>query len=290
MKIDLHCHSTHSDGKETLSEIFQYASEAGLDVLAITDHDTVAGWPEARQLASEYGITFVPGIEVTTSHHDVSVHMLAYLPDPNYEPLISRLSEVREARATRIERYVENLRREEKFRSLTLAAVLAEVSKEGDTVGRPHIADAMVTLKMVNHRDDAFAGPLDKNSDHHVASPGIPTIEAIRLIRAAGGVPVMAHPMARAGDDLVITPTHRERFTQLIQAGLAGFEINHREVGIVARNWLQGLADEFDLIVTGSSDYHGILGKKNRLGERTTTLEMLKRIEAEATGSTIQWA
>lgn len=288
MKIDLHSHSTHSDGKESVSQVFQYAAETGLDVLALTDHDTVAGWDEARIEAKRHGISFVPGIEITTSHHDVSVHLLAYLPDANFEPLISRLAEVRKARETRIERYVENLQTE--YRNLTMDAVRETLKEEGKSVGRPHIADAMVNLGIFSHRDEAFAGPLDKHSVFHIPSGGINTVEAVKLVRAAGGVPVMAHPMARASSELVITEKHRERFVEVIQAGLAGYEVYHREVGAIARQWLTGLAEEFDLVLTGSSDYHGLTGKQNRLGENTTSLETLKKIESQATGSTIQWA
>lgn len=288
MKIDLHSHSTHSDGKETVEQIFQYAAEAGLDALALTDHDTTAGWAEASAEASRHGITFVPGIEITTKHFGVSVHMLAYLPDPTFEPLINRLKEVRESRETRIERYVENLSVE--YKNLTMDAVRATLSEEGKSPGRPHIADAMVNLGYFGHRNEVFAGPLDKRSIFHVPSDGIHTVEAVKLIRAAGGVPVMAHPMARATEELVITEKHRERFVEVIEAGLAGYEVHHREVGHVAREWLTGLALEYDLVLTGSSDYHGMTGKDNRLGENTTSLEMLKRIESQATGTTIQWA
>lgn len=288
MKIDLHSHSTHSDGKESVPQIFQYAAEAGLDVLALTDHDTTAGWEEARIEAAAHGVSFVPGIEITTNHHEVSVHLLAYLPDPNFEPLRARLEEVRQSRETRIERYVENLQTE--YRNLTMDAVRATLQEEGKSIGRPHIADAMVNLGIFSHRDEAFAGPLDKHSVFHVPSGGINTVEAVKLVRAAGGVPVMAHPMARSKSDLVITEKHRERFLEVIQAGLGGFEVNHREVGDIAREWLTGLAVEFDLILTGSSDYHGMTGKQNRLGENTTSLEMLQKIEAQATGSVIHWA
>lgn len=288
MKIDLHSHSTHSDGKETVDQIFQYAAEAGLDVLALTDHDTTAGWAEARVEAAKHGITFVPGIEITTKHYGVSVHMLAYLPDPNYSPLIQRLKEVRESRETRIERYVENLSVE--YKNLTMDEVRATLNAEGKSPGRPHIADALVNLGYFGHRNEVFAGPLDKGSVFHVPSDGIHTIEAVKLIRASGGVPVMAHPMARATGDLVITDKHREHFVEVIEAGLAGYEVHHREVGDLAREWLTGLALEYDLVLTGSSDYHGMTGKDNRLGENTTSLEMLKRIESQATGSTIAWA
>jgi predicted metal-dependent phosphoesterase TrpH len=288
MKIDLHSHSTHSDGKESVAEVFQHAAEAGIDVLALTDHDTAAGWDEACEAAKSHSLTFVPGIEITTKHHEVSVHLLAYLPNANYEPLVNRLAEVRLARETRIERYVENLQTE--YRNLTMDAVRQTLREEGKSVGRPHIADAMVNLGIFAHRDEAFAGPLDKHSVFHIPSGGINTIEAVKLVRAAGGVPVMAHPMARSSKDLVITAKHRERFVEVIEAGLAGFEVHHREVGEVARNWLTSLAEEFDLVLTGSSDYHGITGKQNRLGENTTSFEVLKRIEAQATGTTIQWA
>lgn len=290
MKIDLHCHSTHSDGKESVQQIFQYAAEAGLDVLALTDHDTTAGWAEAEAEASKHGITFVPGIEVTTKHHGVSVHMLAYLPDPNFEPLIKRLKEVRESRETRIERYVENL--QPFYRDLTMDAVRATLAEEGKSLGRPHIADALKNLGHVADRVEAFAGPLSKRHPAYVASEGLPTVEAVQLIRAAGGVPVMAHPLARGkGEgDLVITIGHRERFLEVIEAGLGGFEVSHAEVGPTAKHWLEALAQEFDLVTTGSSDYHGMDGKPNRLGDHTTSLEMLKRIEAQATGATIRWA
>jgi len=290
-KIDLHCHSTHSDGRESVQQVFQYAAEAGLAVLALTDHDTTAGWDEARLEASKHGITFVPGIEVTTKHHGVSVHMLAYLPNPNFAPLIQRLAEVRADRETRIERYVENL--QPYYRDLTMDEVRATLSDEGKSLGRPHIADALRNLGHVSDRGEAFQGPLSKAHPAYVPSNGLETVEAVKLIRAAGGVPVMAHPLARGkgeSQELVITEKHRERFLEVIQAGLAGFEVYHREVGQTAREWLLGLVSEFNLVATGSSDYHGIEGKPNRLGENETSLEMLTRIEAQATGSTIQWA
>lgn len=292
MKIDLHAHSTHSDGRESVSQVFQYAAEAGIDVLALTDHDTTAGWAEAESEASRHGISFVPGIEVTTTHHGVSVHMLAYLPNPNFEPLVTSLNEVRTARETRVERFVENLSVD--FPELTMERVRATLAEEGKSLGRPHIADAMVELGIFADRAPAFDGPLHKSSSYYVPSGGLHTVEAVKLIRAAGGVPIMAHPLARTSKDknqpLVITQLHRDRFVDVIEAGLGGFEVDHREVGEVARTWLVALAAEFDLITTGSSDYHGLTGKPNVLGERTTSKEMLKRLEAEASGTSIRWA
>ena len=292
MKIDLHAHSTHSDGRESVSQVFQYAAEAGINVLALTDHDTTAGWSEASVEAAKHGIAFVPGIEVTTTHHGVSVHMLAYLPNANFEPLANALAEVRTSRETRVERFVENLSVD--FPDLTMERVRATLAEEGKSLGRPHIADAMVDLGIYEDRAPAFDGPLHKSSQYYVPSGGLHTVEAVKLIRAAGGVPVMAHPLARTSKDkskpLEITEHHRNRFVEVIEAGLGGFRVINREVGEVARNWLVALANEFDLIMTGSSDYHGLTGKPNVLGERTTSLEMLKRLEAQASGSPIQWA
>lgn len=292
MKIDLHCHSTYSDGRESVSEVFQYAAEAGIDALALTDHDTMAGWVEGSAEAARHGITFVPGIEITTKHLDVSVHLLAYLPDSNNHALVTRLAEVRESRETRVERFVENLNSD--FPELTLEVVRATLAEEGKSIGRPHIADAFINLGLFKNRTEVFDGPLHKHSIYYVPSEGIHTVEAVKLVRAAGGVPIMAHPLARSGKDknspVVITDGHRINFEALIEAGLGGFEVNHREVGPEAKAWLIQLAERFDLIMSGSSDYHGILGKDNRLGENTTSLEMLKRIEQQATGSAIQWA
>lgn len=292
MKIDLHAHSKHSDGTETIAEIFSEAQTANISVLAITDHDSTAGWEEARAESSTRGITFVPGIELTTESPDGhSVHVLAYLPDPNYEPLISKMNQLKIARWDRALQFISNLQRE--FEGLTIEGVVGDRDPMKVAIGKPHLADALIALGFFPERDIQFktGGPLHKHSDHYVEVDGIPVIEAIGLIRAAGGVPILAHPLATSRTEREFAPsaTLRTHFLAMIKAGLAGFEIDHRDVGPDARIWLGELAQEFDLITTGSSDYHGVLGKPNKLGENTTSLEMLKRIESQASGSKINW-
>ena len=293
MKIDLHSHSTHSDGKESVAQIFEYAAKAGISALALTDHDTTAGWDEARIEAKKHGITFVPGIEVTTeSPEGKSVHLLAYLPDAANQPLIDAMDKVKVDRYNRLIEFVKNLQRE--FSELNLEVVLNGIDPMKVAVGKPHLADALIALGKFEKRGIQFepGGPLHKDSDHYVENKGIPTLEAIRLVKEAGGVPILAHPLARKNEDEVFVPSEklRSHFVAMIDAGLAGFEVDHAEVLEKEREWLMKLAVEYDLIMTGSSDYHGMDGKPNRLGDHTTTEEMLKRIEAKATGSSIQWA
>ncbi len=293
MKIDLHSHSTHSDGKESVEQIFQYAAEAGITALALTDHDTTAGWDEARVEAAKQGITFVPGIELTTeSPLGKSVHLLAYLPDPKNLALVNAMNTVKAARYDRLLTFIAKL--QDGYPELTLEHVIGDLDPLKVAVGKPHLADALIALGKFDEREIQFlpGGPLHKNSPFYVENKGMPTLEAIRMVRAAGGVPVLAHPLTRGRDESKFEPneTVRSHFLEMIKAGLGGFEVWHREVDETARAWLIALAGEFGLVTTGSSDYHGKDGKPNLLGENTTTEEMLKRIEAQATGSAIQWA
>jgi len=293
MTIDLHIHSTHSDGKESVQQIFQYAAAAGISTLALTDHDTTAGWAEARIEAAKHGINFVPGIELTTeSPSGVSVHLLAYLPDPENHRLVSTMNQLKVDRWERALKFITNLQRE--FTKLTVEHVVGDLDPLKVAIGKPHLADALIALEYYSERATQFGigGPLHRASPHYVENAGIPTIEAIDMVRAAGGVAILAHPLARKNDDdpFVPTQTLRNHFLELIDAGLAGFEVDHVEVLKSEREWLVALATEKNLIMTGSSDYHGMDGKDNRLGDHTTAEAMLNRIEALATGSTIQWA
>ena len=283
MKIDMHTHSTHSDGRESVREVFTEAKLAGVDVIALTDHDTTAGWSEAASIASELGLGFVPGIEVTTQaqgrNKPFSVHMLAYLPDPNNAELQSVLKQTVVAREQRLRAITALVA---PVWEITWEDVLAQLS-EGATMGRPAVADALVAAGHFANRDEVFSQVLYDGSDFYVSNETAPNvIDAIKLIRAAGGVPVIAHPLGRSNGN---HPLPEEHFRSMIDAGLAGFEVYHRDVPQFARDWLLGLAEEFDLLVTGSSDYHGIHGKENRLGENSTTPQMLKRIDEQGFGS-----
>jgi predicted metal-dependent phosphoesterase TrpH len=288
-RIDLHSHSNRSDGKESPTQVFEYAAEADVTVLALTDHDTTTGWAEGAAAAAKLGIGFVPGIEVTTRakvlvgerHRYISVHMLAYLPDPSYKPLASEMHDTVGSREIRAMGITDRLAKD--F-PITWDLVL-EMLEDGATIGRPAIADALVKLGVVADRAEAFRGPLDKHGPYYIATDTTDTFDAIKLIREAGGVPVIAHPLTDLGPGAARGDLPEEHFEKLIDAGLMGFEVYHREVPENARDWLLMLAQKHDLIVTGSSDYHGIHGKPNRLGENTTAPEMFERILAAGSGS-----
>ena len=283
--IDLHAHSTKSDGLDTPTELVENAAAAGVKILAITDHDTTAGWEEALEAARSQRIGLIPGIEVSTRSEiapgrRISVHILAYLPDPNHPQLKAELDKTRESRINRARRMVELLAVDY---PISWEAVQA-VQEPGATVGRPAIADALVKLGIVPTRSDAFTSILHRKSKYYVSDHSLDTREAIALIRAAGGVSVIAHPLIDFPAGASTSDLPEQHFEELISAGLDGIEINHRSVPEMAKSWLEQLAFKHNLIVTGSSDYHGIGGKENRLGENTTAPEMLEKIIDQASG------
>ena len=189
--IDLHTHSTASDGTEAPSVVVERAVEAGLTTVALTDHDTTLGWAQASDAARAHGIRLVPGIEVSCSRWGKSIHLLAYLPDPDDADLVADLARARVSRDTRLDRMVALMAAD--GIPVTLESVRAEV-EDGATAGRPHIADALVTAGVVDHRDEAFAQWLGNDSPYYVSHYAPDPVRAIGLVRAAGGVPVIAHP------------------------------------------------------------------------------------------------
>ncbi len=283
--IDLHAHTNHSDGKDSPTELVANAAQAGLSVIAITDHDSVAGWTEAIRAAQSHRIGLVPGIEVSTravteNGRGISVHVLAYLPDPENEPLLTALNRTKASRITRAQEMVDRLKADYPIDW----ELVREQLPEGSTIGRPAIADALVAAGIVPTRSDAFTSILHRSSRYYVSEQSLDTAEAIRLIREAGGVSVMAHPLIDFPAEADPANLPLGHFEQLIEAGLDGLEVNHRSVPRVAKDWLENLAFKHNLIVTGSSDYHGVGGKENKLGENTTSPEMLDRIIDQAWG------
>lgn len=289
VKIDLHTHSTKSDGLDSPALVIQNAKAAGLDVIALTDHDTVKGWDEARLEASKLGLGFVPGIEVTSVSDiqrfqkkiRISVHILAYLPDPEHEALEIVLGDTVATREARGRAIVEKLAEQI---PITWEMVMDHLEK-GATIGRPAIADTLVTMGLVADRSEAFDYYLATDGPFYVSHSTVSTQEAIGLIRKAGGVPVIAHPLKGVGPNTDPEDLPMDDFEAMIEAGLQGIEVYHRDVPETARKWLLELANKHDLIVTGSSDYHGVDGKPNRLGENTTSEEMLDRILRLGTGT-----
>ena len=289
VKIDLHTHSTRSDGLDSPSDLIANAAKAGVDIIALTDHDTVSGWDEARGKAFEMGLGFVPGIEVTSVSDierfgktiRISVHLLAYLPDPDHKALEIVLGDTVATREARGRAIVEKLAEQI---PITWEMVLDHLD-EGATIGRPAIADTLVTMGLVPDRSAAFDYYLSTDGPFYVSHSTVSTLEAIGLIREAGGVPVIAHPLKGVGPDTDPEDLPIAHFEEMISTGLQGVEVYHRDVPETARKWLLELANKHDLVVTGSSDYHGVTGKPNQLGENTTSQEMLDRIVWLGTGT-----
>lgn len=271
---DLHLHSDHSDGTEPPAEVMAAAHRAGLKTVALTDHDTTSGWAEAAEAAISLDMTLLPGMELSARHEWRSVHVLGYLFDPEDAALRELTDRIRGARLTRARTMADRISRDY---DLDWSDIL-EQTAEGATVGRPHIADALVAKGHVRDRGEAFAGILHPGSDYYIALYAPDPVTAVAAIAGAGGVPIIAHPAARSG---ALPPA---LIDAMRAAGVAGFELGHRENQQPALSRLRALADANDLIVTGSSDYHG-RGKPNLPGENTTSDEMVARIIARATGS-----
>ncbi|MCS4275551.1 putative metal-dependent phosphoesterase TrpH [Mycetocola sp. BIGb0189] len=272
---DLHTHSSISDGTETPGELVRAAAAAGLGTVALTDHDTTAGWPEAMVAAPEVGVNLIPGMELSTRHNGMSVHMLAYLFDPSNPALLAETERIRVARKTRAAEIVENIRVDY---DLTWEDVLAQTTP-GASIGRPHIADALVARGHSTDRSAAFDTILHPRSGYIIPLYAPDPIVAIRMIREAGGVPVIAHPATGTRGRLI----PEDVVAEMVEAGLFGMEIDHRENTPEGKSWLRALAARYNLVLTGSSDYHGA-GKPNRLGENTTPSTVVDAIVAEATG------
>ncbi|WP_419819263.1 PHP domain-containing protein [Glaciibacter flavus] len=274
--IDLHTHSSVSDGTETPAQLMRSAAAAGMGTVALTDHDSTAGWPEAAGVVAETGVALIPGMELSTRVQFASVHMLAYLVDPTDAALLAETERIRAGRLSRAEEIVRRIARDY---DLTWDDVLAQTTPDA-TVGRPHIADALVARGLATDRSAAFAGILHWRAGYYQPHYAPDPLTGVRLIRGAGGVPVLAHPGTRGAESVIPV----QRLKALVDAGLFGLEIDHRENTPDARERLHVLARRFDLVVTGSSDYHGE-GKPNRFGEHTTDPAVLERIVAEATGA-----
>lgn len=264
MRIDLHTHSRVSDGTQTPTELVEAARAAGLDVLALTDHDTAGGWDEAVEAAQRTGLALVRGMEISCRHRGRDVHLLAYLPDPTYPPLAQTLQKVLDGRTARVPAILEKLN--DLGIALTLDDV-ARVSGDAAAVGRPHIADALVAAGHVSHRDQAFDELLRAGRPAHVDRYAAPLEPMIRTVTEAGGVCVVAHAWGRSNDP---GPLDAAGFADLKAVGLAGVEVDHEDHLPAARDELRAIARDLDLVVTGSSDHHGVGKTGHDLGCNTT--------------------
>ncbi|MCW2774350.1 MAG: hypothetical protein JWN91_2676 [Nocardioides sp.] len=282
MRIDLHTHSRASDGTDTPTGLVRAAVDAGLDVVAITDHDTADGWAEAGAAAVELGIELVPGMEISTIHRGRSVHLLAYLPDPTYPPLAGELARVLTGRGSRVPAMLEQLHRH----GIEITEDDVRRASDGTAApGRPHIADALVTLGVVADRTEAFNDYLGAGKVAYVDRYAAPLEATIRHVTDAGGVAVIAHPWGRGGlgrpDEATLAALH--------EIGLAGIEVDHQDHDPPTRERLRAIARNLGLVATGSSDYHGVGKTDHELGCNTTAPEEYARLmelaRAAAAGS-----
>lgn len=276
LPIDLHAHTSVSDGTETPTQLVRAAVEAGIGTIALTDHDSTAGWEEARGAAAGAGIVVIPGMELSTNWGPASVHMLAYLFDPSDGDIVTETARIRDGRLHRAELIVNRIAEDY---ALTWDDVLAQ-SIDGGTIGRPHIADALVARGHVVNRSAAFESILHWRSGYYEKYYAPSPLRGVEMIVNAGGVAVLAHPATHGRDRMI----DEDNMRILADAGLFGLEVHHRDNTDDGKQRLIELATQFGLEITGSSDYHGE-GKPNRLGENTTSPAVLEKLVARATGS-----
>ncbi|RYB92991.1 PHP domain-containing protein [Nocardioides oleivorans] len=270
MRIDLHTHSAASDGTDSPGDLVRKAAASGLDVVALTDHDAMSGWAEAQRAADEVGITLVPGLEISTAFRHRGVHLLAYLPDPAYPPLVAALDRILAGRTERTPAMVDALRQhgiditEEDVRREAGSSVAA---------GRPHVADALVRLGVVGDRTEAFETLLNPGRPGYRNRYAADLEDMVPLLVAAGGVPVIAHPWGRGG-----TVLSADALAGLKELGLAGIEVDHQDHPPEVRERLRAIGHDLDLVMTGSSDYHGLGKVDHELGVNTTDPEQYERL------------
>ncbi|MBX5456881.1 MAG: PHP domain-containing protein [Thermogemmatispora sp.] len=270
--IDLHTHSTASDGLYAPRVLVQKAYEVGVRVLALTDHDSTEGVAEAAEAATQLGIDFIPGIEINTETSAGEVHMLGYFLHYQQEAFQQALRTLRDARQRRGQRMVELLNEQgiairwERVRELAQGAV-----------GRPHVAQALVEAGYAQSIEEAFARYLSKGCPAYVPRYKLSPQDAVRLIVSARGLPVIAHPLELPGPEIL-----RQWLPELCALGLVGLEVYYGPYTAEQETLLLSLARQFDLIPTGGSDYHGPGIHPTPLGGHPVPAESVTRLQEAA--------
>ena len=273
MRIDLHTHSSVSDGTDTPEELVRRAAAVGLDVVALTDHDTFDGLDAAVQEGERIGIRVVRGVELSCSRRGSSVHLLGYGAFPGHPELAAELLRVQGGRLGRLAGVLAKLA--ELGVPVTEADVLEQVG-ESPSVGRPHIADALIKAGHVQDRQEAFDRFLADGGPAHVARYAIDLERAVDLVHAAGGVAVIAHPWGR-GREQLLPPAFLASLVR--DHRLDGIEVDHQDHDEQTRQQLKALTAELGLLATGSSDYHGTGKLDHELGCNTTAPEVYAELE-----------
>jgi predicted metal-dependent phosphoesterase TrpH len=273
-RIDLHTHSDESDGTFTPSEVVRRAAELGLDVVALTDHDTTSGLGEATEAAREVGVELVPGVEFSAEHQATSVHVLCYWMDVSNEELQTELQRLRDDRFRRGEMMIEKLQ-----------ALGFDISFErvreiagGGNIVRPHVAQAMVEAGIVADEAEAFDRYIADGGPAHVPKHALDPLDSVDLIVRAGGVCVLAHPgmwgaQSSVPDDLIVAMAER---------GMVGLEVDHTDHTPEQRAIYRAMAERLDLVATGGSDCHGTRYDPIRLGSSLCDPEQFAALRARA--------
>ena len=276
--VDLHTHSRRSDGTTTPAETARLAAVEGLGGIALTDHDTTAGWAEAAAVCDEAGLRFVPGVELSTELSGRSVHLLGYFVDPAYAPLVAECDRLFNERTRRAEAIVAKLQQMDV--RIAFDDVMARA--DGAPVGRPHIAACMVAAGVVEDLDGAFDGYLEDGGPAYVPKHALDPADGVALITAAGGAAVLAHPGISTRD----APVDLALLDRLVTAGLGGVEADHAAHDDDARNFWRNAARERNLYITGASDFHGTR-KDTRIGAATTPSDVVDALESLAVAATL---
>lgn len=270
MRIDPHTHSSVSDGTDTPTELMRKAAKSGLDMIGLTDHDTIAGWEEATNAAYDVGVALIRGAEVSAAVDGITVHMLAYLFNPEDARLNEIFEQQRFTRENRARQIVENLSSDY---DLSWDDVLAFAPTSGP-IGRPHIADALIARGYFPNRNAVFEYTLHPLGPYYVFQQSTDARTLVEEIRRAGGVAVLAHPRAVKRQRLISD----DAIAEMVDNGLFGIERDHRDHNRDGQREVDELARKFDLRIFGSSDYHG-RGKPNQLGENLTAVEVIAEME-----------
>lgn len=271
-RIDPHAHTRHSDGTDSPRDLVRLAASTGLHTVGVTDHDTMKGWSEAVDAAEEFGVGLLRGAEVSAAHEGHSVHVLGFLMDDTNPDLVAAFEAAGGTREIRLQKMVANLRAD--YPRLVWERVVS--AAQGAPLGRPHLADELVSAGYFPDRAAAFQWALSPAGPYYVPQQMPTPVEVVQLIRGAGGVPVLAHPLSvtrgwSVPDDLV---------AEMAEAGLFGVERDHRDHDARGREHVQNLAQDLGLFVSGGSDYHGT-GKPNELGENLLDPYILREIETQ---------
>lgn len=273
-RIDLHTHTNRSDGTFTPPELVRLASRRGLEVVAITDHDTTDGLEEATGAGRDLGVEIVPGVELSAEHQGMSVHVLCYWMDPEDEGFQAELVRLRSERFLRGEVMVEKLR--------SLGCPISfdrvrEIAGSGNIV-RPHVAQALVEAGVVADEEEAFDRLIGDDRPAYVPKHALAPLEALELVRRAGGACVLAHPGMWSAE----APVPEDLIEAMAEAGMAGLEADHSDHTPEQRERYRDLAKRLELIVTGGSDCHGTRYDPVRLGSVTTDPDQFRALRSLA--------